>query len=162
MSQPETKLYIEPFLGYRAWEGRVDDGMGKLFSWIKEPFWPLDAPIEAYCAYGPEWHLGNPSREPAPAPGCECGIHAWNTPKTLIHYARRLSRYGLVCGEVYLWGTVIVHEHGWRAQFARPTAIYVPPDPKPNVVPRLEAIARDYRVPLVAWPDFAEERKSEP
>ena len=33
---------------------------------------------------------------------------------------------GAVIGEVRLWGRVIEHEHGYRAQFARPTALWLP------------------------------------
>jgi hypothetical protein len=37
-----------------------------------------------------------------------------------------LDRFG-VLGEVKLWGTVVEHELGWRAQFAYPKSLVLPP-----------------------------------
>jgi hypothetical protein len=37
------------------------------------------------------------------------------------------ARYG-IHGEVNLWGTVVEHEQGWRAQFAYPKNLYLPLD----------------------------------
>jgi hypothetical protein len=34
-------------------------------------------------------------------------------------------------GEVYLWGTVVEHKLGWRAQFAYPKSLFLPPDAIP-------------------------------
>jgi preprotein translocase subunit YajC len=31
-----------------------------------------------------------------------------------------------ICGEVYLWGTVVEHKLGWRAQFAYPKSLVLP------------------------------------
>jgi hypothetical protein len=48
-------------------------------------------------------------------------------------------------GEVYLWGTVVEHELGWRAQFAYPKTLFLPPDLIPSdtkeMESRLEALA---------------------
>jgi hypothetical protein len=35
------------------------------------------------------------------------------------------QRYG-ICGEVYLWGRLVEHELGWRAQFAYPKTLFLP------------------------------------
>jgi len=48
-------------------------------------------------------------------------------------------------GEVYLWGTVVEHELGWRAQFAYPKTLFLLPDLIPSdtkeMESRLEALA---------------------
>jgi len=45
-------------------------------------------------------------------------------PITAQYILNQLAGLGLrpygICGEVYLWGTVIEHRSGWRAQFAYP------------------------------------------
>jgi hypothetical protein len=47
-------------------------------------------------------------------------------------------------GEVYLWGTVVEHELGWRAQFAYPKNLFLSPDALPftlaEIWPRLQAL----------------------
>jgi hypothetical protein len=41
-------------------------------------------------------------------------------------------------GEVYLWGTVIEHRLGWRAQFAYPKSLFLPPNRVPLKVAELD------------------------
>jgi hypothetical protein len=77
----------------------------------------------------------------APQANCTCGIYAV---KTLHHFrSAGYERYG-IHGEVYLWGTVVEHELEWRAQFAYPKNLYVPPDTLPftlaEIRPRLQAL----------------------
>ena len=36
-----------------------------------------------------------------------------------------------VHGKVYLWGTVVEHERGWRAQFAYPKVLFLAADAIP-------------------------------
>lgn len=52
-----------------------------------------------------------------PAEGCNCGFHAAKS----VDKARK---YGPVIGRVALWGKVIVHEEGWRGEYAYPQALY--------------------------------------
>jgi hypothetical protein len=42
-------------------------------------------------------------------------------------------------GEVYLWGTVVEHERGWRAQFAYPKSLVLQPDAIPSDTKEMEA-----------------------
>jgi hypothetical protein len=42
-------------------------------------------------------------------------------------------------GEVYLWGTVVEHELGWRAQFAYPKTLFLPPHLIPSDTKEMEA-----------------------
>jgi hypothetical protein len=41
-------------------------------------------------------------------------------------------------GEVYLWGTVVEHELGWRAQFAYPKTLFLSPDLIPSDTKEME------------------------
>ncbi len=42
-------------------------------------------------------------------------------------------------GEVYLWGTVVEHKLGWRAQFAYPKSLFLPPDAIPFTLTEIDA-----------------------
>jgi hypothetical protein len=44
-----------------------------------------------------------------------------------------------VRGEVYLWGTVVEHKLGWRAQFAYPKSLFLPPDAIPFRLSEIDA-----------------------
>ena len=64
----------------------------------------------------------------APQENCTCGIYA---AKTLHHFrSAGYERYG-VHGEVHLWGKVVEHELGYRAQFAYPKTFVLPPETLP-------------------------------
>ena len=52
-----------------------------------------------------------------------------------------------VRGEVFLWGTVVEHEHGWRAQFAYPKSLHVPSDILPATLAEIRSRFRS----LVAY-----------
>jgi hypothetical protein len=93
------------------------------------PSWALTT---SACCYGNE----------PPQTYCTCGVYAV---KTLHHFrSAGYERYG-IHGEVYLWGTVVEHELGWRAQFAYPKTLFLPPDLIPSdtkeMESRLEALA---------------------
>jgi hypothetical protein len=71
---------------------------------------------------------------PAPFEECSCGIYA-------LKPGVRNSYGGAVRGEVWLWGKVIVGEHGYRAQYAYPKLLVVDP---PSLAKKLAA----YDVPI--------------
>jgi hypothetical protein len=83
-----------------------------------------------------------PDAHEPPQTNCTCGVYA---AKNLEH----LCQFGYegrgIHGEVYLWGTVVEHELGWRAQFAYPKTLFLPPDLIPSdtkeMESRLEALA---------------------
>ena len=67
---------------------------------------------------------------------CQCGIHAFKAAEQLgvLLGGPVGGRVELVLGEVYLWGTVVEHKLGWRAQFAYPKRLVVLPDmPKEHI-----------------------------
>ena len=66
---------------------------------------------------------------------CTCGVYA---AKTLEHLRQAgCGGYGPY-GEVLLWGIVVEHEAGWRAQFAYPKNFVLPPVLMPVPISTLE------------------------
>ena len=61
----------------------------------------------------------------SPHSDCTCGIYA---AKNIEHLrTTRYWQYG-IHGEVNLWGTVVEHKLGWRAQYAYPKSFFLQPD----------------------------------
>ena len=111
--------YISPVVAYRVWRWK---GTG-LQSLNGEPWLP-HRPVEARCRVAPAArHVSVVHPAEVPDRNCTCGLYA---AKNLEHL-RQLgyASYG-VCGEVYLWGTVVEHRLGWRAQFAYPKNLLLP------------------------------------
>jgi hypothetical protein len=77
-----------------------------------------------------------------PQTNCTCGVYAAKTFHDLCSVG--YAKCG-IHGEVYLWGTVVEHELGWRAQFAYPKTLFLLPDLIPSdtkeMESRLEALA---------------------
>jgi len=120
--------YISPVVGFRVWQW---DAAG-LRSLNGEKWFP-HLPLSAVCradACGSISGLSKATHNPAELPhfGCTCGVYAANT----IEHLRQCGykRFG-VHGEVYLWGKVVEHERGWRAQFAYPKTLFLPADTIP-------------------------------
>jgi hypothetical protein len=107
---------LRPAVGWKVW--RVDDGL--LRSVLYGDLWPVDDPVEAVCRRQLR------SRHDAPSHGCECGIHAGRDLAAWDHYLA-VGSEARVFGRVLLWGSTIQGAHGWRAAFARPVEIFVPP-----------------------------------
>jgi hypothetical protein len=55
----------------------------------------------------------------SPEPGCTCGVHAIKDPSRLA----RSGRTAAVVGRVAMWGRVIEHSKGYRAEFAYPSRL---------------------------------------
>jgi hypothetical protein len=118
--------YISPIIGYRVW--RWDDA--GLRSLNGKPWSPCK-PLAAKCGAG----KAHDAHE-VPQTDCTCGVYA---AKNLEH----LRQFGYegrgIHGEVYLWGTVVEHELGWRAQFAYPKSLFLSPDSIPSDTKEMEA-----------------------
>lgn len=63
-------------------------------------------------------HLEAPQRD------CSCGIYAKPTLVDAIEYGYSERDPAIVYGAVALWGRVIVHTEGWRAQYAYPLWLF--------------------------------------
>ena len=101
---------VEPVIAWRAWALTGHrDGTGLLLRPVagrSRPWKPLEA-SEAACKAA-RFHA-------APNIDCTCGLHGAHSPEIL-----RKAKTPAVLGRVALWGRVIEHEHGYRAQFAYP------------------------------------------
>ena len=54
---------------------------------------------------------------------CTCGIYCYKTRAQVETLENQPTENTHVYGEVYLWGRVVEHEHGYRAQFAYPKSL---------------------------------------
>ncbi len=117
----------EPIEGWRAWRlHRAEDGDLRIAPTTPRPDWEPGVPIHATCsgAHEREYMIYNPELAAfhrSPEPGCTCGVHAMKDPRRL-----RRSRPGKsagVIGTVAMWGRVIEHTKGWRAEFAYPARL---------------------------------------
>ena len=144
--------YISPIVAYRAWQW---DATG-LKSFCGEP-WHPSRTLAARCTR----FVGDAAHHfhDAPQMNCTCGIYAAKSRENL----RRAGYMGFgIHGEVYLWGTVVEHQLGWRAQYACPKNFFLPLEMLPVSMgllqPRLKALlaygcdvhitARDGNMPL--------------
>jgi hypothetical protein len=118
--------YISPIVACRAWQWDFAR------SWTSTPplkslngeWWFPGRPLSAKC--GAPVARRSPTvrnNHNAPQIGCMCGIYAAKS----FDQLRRMGydRRG-ICGEVNLWGTIVEHEFGWRAQFAYPKTLVLP------------------------------------
>jgi hypothetical protein len=125
--------YISPVVGYRVWRW---DATG-LKSLNGEPWLP-DRPLAAECqaaARGTRVKDVHGAHE-LPHPSCTCGVYA---AKTLEHLRQFGYQERGIHGEVYLWGTVVEHKLGWRAQFAYPKSLFLPLHLVPFTLAELDA-----------------------
>lgn len=113
----------EAILGFRAWRlVRTDDGL-RIASTTPRPPWPPGEAIAATCSgsHTRLYLVFDPDATPhrSPDKGCTCGWHAVADPATLV----RPGGPAAVIGQVSLWGRVIEHAKGWRAEFAYPARL---------------------------------------
>ena len=128
--------FISPITAYRAWQWDAN-GLRSL----NGERWLPGQPLAASCrvdAIGSIAGLSKATHNPAELPyfSCTCGVYAART----IEHLRQCSykKFG-VHGEVYLWGKVVEHERGWRAQFAYPRTFVVAPDKFPFSLSEINA-----------------------
>jgi hypothetical protein len=135
--------YISPIIGYRVWKWE-HTGLKSLCGERWHPGQSLAARCRASAVVGPivgRAEAVHDARD-VPQANCTCGVYA---AKTFHHLCSVGYAKCGIHGEVYLWGTVVEHELGWRAQFAYPKSLFLPPDLIPSdtkeMESRLEALA---------------------
>jgi hypothetical protein len=105
--------YAEALIGWRVW-CVVETRAGLLLaSVIHDHVWPVGRETVAACLHG----------HAAPNADCACGIHAAREPAAVLSYLHgrdEPSTVARVLGRVRLWGRVVEHEGGWRAERAYP------------------------------------------
>jgi len=132
MAERYVPDYISPVIGHRVWRW---DAAG--LSSLNDKRWPPRYPLAARCGAGNAHEAHQ-----VPQPECTCGVYAAKSREHLRSMG--YERYG-ICGQVHLWGKVVEHERGFRAQFAYPKSLVltpdlIPPDTKEMEL-RLEALA---------------------
>jgi hypothetical protein len=121
----------EPVEGWRGWRLAVDRGRPVLIPLGRGKAWPGRRPLVAQC-----WRR---RRHHAPVVACTCGIYAVPDRAQLRH-----ARSPAVVGPVALWGRVVVHTSGWRAELGYPQRLGLicavcgiartPADSRPDIV----------------------------
>jgi hypothetical protein len=132
-------LVATPVYGMRTWTVTGERPEEQLAGPHRDTPWPVGgAWLEASC----------PNGHSAPAPGCDCGIHAWH-PRPRA--ARRiLAGRREIPGIVEARGAIEVHEDGFRAERARPYALLLTPIRNAALAHRL---GDAYDVPVVEVAD---------
>ena len=120
-------ILSEPLVGWRAWHVVYEYSLPVLVSWSLNTAWPARRKLEAAC----EQHGPRPHRDH------DCGIHAFKSRDDALAYAGCLPYEGLsfvramegracvAVGRVSLWGRVVAHRGGYRAQFAYPYELFL-------------------------------------
>ena len=111
---PETKLFVEPFIGWRGWQW--DAHRQRLVSFNSEVWNPGDE-LHARCIVG--------SYHDAPALDCNCGIFSMKDPRWLANHVPVENRQTVI-GTIKIWGNIVGGSKGWRAEWAMIDALYVP------------------------------------
>jgi hypothetical protein len=135
----DVPLVPSPLYGLRTWTVMGDAGSERLAGPHRAVTWPAaGAWLDATC----------PAGHASPAPGCDCGVHAWHPRR---RWARRIvAARREIPGVLEASGAIEVHEDGFRAQRARPYALVLARGGNPGLVRRLAAA---YRVPVVEADD---------
>jgi hypothetical protein len=117
----------------------------------------IEARCEQYSTLGTLVVGKDHSEQQAPHLTCTCGIYAYKEKPRLLREIRKtnsgLARLGpsglrLVYGEINLWGKVIEHEDGYRAQFGYPKRLWC----TPAIEPLAGWIGYVYGVPCEVMP----------
>jgi hypothetical protein len=133
----EAPLLPGRLYGLRTWRVVEANGRPRLAGPYEHTPWPsAGLAAEAVCTHGGD--------HPAPAPDCQCGVHA-------LHPCPKSARRVLGCrldipGVVEAWGDVQVHDTGFRAAYGRPCALVLQPGRNERLIREL---AREYRTELL-------------
>lgn len=124
--------YAEPLVGWRAWHLVDTDAGVRLHAIGRAATWEPGVAHEAVCLRRRSWRERFRPRHDHAAPdwACTCGVWAARTLPAALNvldiYGRKWKPLHRVVGTVALWGEVIEHAHGWRAEHAYPVRLYVP------------------------------------
>lgn len=108
---PHAGIRTGEIIGHRAWWLTVRGGQRRLGSLAHEFVWEPCQVVE-----------GDVDREVVP--NVLGGVYAYRSPDTpdftrIQQLAAMLYSSPLILGTVRMWGEVVIHTHGYRAQFAR-------------------------------------------
>jgi hypothetical protein len=130
----------EPIVGWRQWNFMYPHFLANLGN---DTIYVPREKIEAHC------EQKDHSEQQAPHLTCMCGIYAYKEKPRLLREIRDIySGRRLVYGEINLWGKVIEHEDGYRAQFGYPKRLWC----TPAIEPLAGWIGYVYGVPCEVMP----------
>lgn len=109
--RPEIPTVAEEIIAWRGWSLVEVDGELRLSSLTRPEVWTPRAPHAASCPKG---------RTPTPQRRCRCGVYAAVSPEVL---GGLRSLPGGVVGQVSLWGRVVEHGRGYRAEVGYPARL---------------------------------------
>jgi hypothetical protein len=111
-----------PVVGWRIWN-LSEDASGP-FLWPagsgSDP-WPRRRAVEARCTV-PRFLTTGMRPHETPGIDCRCGVYAGRSLDVFGH-ERPAWPPPPVVGRASLWGRIVAHERGWRAQFAYPARL---------------------------------------
>jgi hypothetical protein len=167
VAESAVPVVVGPLRGYRYWHADWKNGQPILRSLYHRTIWPVEDSLHAVCEQPPAplvtWLRGLfPSRFPlakthrAPCRTCDCGIYALTFPEAIERHellpdSGDFGQDAYVFGVVLLWGRVVQHEQGYRAEYGRPFRLLTPPPRScaPRIRRVIEAVAIRYGLPLV-------------
>lgn len=134
--------YCEAITAHRAFDV-CENGLlvGQSMAEPWPPYQAFTGRCGAISGKGWDAHITHGGFTPAPVWGCDCGIHALKSAQaaesrvTEDRYGRWFSvstrerPRGRAWGTVKLWGRVIEHELGYRAEFAYPSELFSDSEP---------------------------------
>lgn len=128
--------------GYRWWNyHRVEKGgvVKTLWATSRNFEWSLDGVTEAHCGSCVKY---------VPKMNHTCGLYSIKDARFLPQH-----RYGKIAGRVELWGKIVEHSTGWRAQYARITGVFDIVVGIPEYVP--QRFAEYHEIELLRHDEFS-------
>ncbi len=141
---------VDAIVAYRIWIPVPEHDNVFLKSCYTTMRWKTDRPMKAHCQCAYRHRPGTATDVlfgPRKTELHTCGIYAHNHPSHCELFG--VLAHAIV-GEVLLWGTVHVHERGYRAEYAQISAIYTRESSSTADKMFNELAASTYNVPLVA------------
>lgn len=158
--------FMEPIVGWRFW---LVNGDNHLTGWgnpsIRGHVWPCYEPsVAVHRGYYPcnGQVLCHDRRNGVVASYNGCGHYALKSIDMLSSIVQDIICYShakrerLIIGQVNLWGTIVEHTKGYRAQFAYPKMFFG----SIGLGETASAVAENYGVPLVEEPEWKLEYQS--
>ena len=127
--------YVSPIIGYRVWRWEAA-GLRSVngVPWL--PGKPLTARCRVVHGVTVNGRLeAADGMHDAPKLACTCGVYA---AKSFDHLRRAGYGEWAIHGDVYLWGSVVEHQLGWRAEFAYPKTLCLPLDTLPLTLKEIQ------------------------
>lgn len=121
---------------YRLWEV---DSYGYLCSTTSGYRWPAGAPIVAQCLDNYAVHDQTPDFK------CVCGIYALKSPYP------ECSSGDYIGGTVALWGYVVEHEIGYRAEKAYPLSLFTCGHTSMDSLGPIVKAGKIYGIPVLSY-----------